>query len=339
MTQSLRFIALFLLFASPVLHAELSLNPLNWFKEPPRESRVADATEEAVAQQKLEKGITRMEAGRNRSAKRIFKNIAKEHPTAKAAADALYFRARILMEQGEWSDAFESLQEIVRIHPSYSKFNRVISAQFDAATALMEGAREPIIFGTIPGFRKYDNAVKFFQQIVANAPYGDYAPLSLMNIAIISRQRDQSDDAIDALDRLINYYPQSMLAPDAYYKLAQTYADLVKGYEYDQGSTREAIRYYEDFLILFPKDPNAGEVEASLEDMENLLAKSRLNLGDFYYIYRNNNTAALIFYNEAIDVAPNSDSAATARDRIADIESGVEPATGYRLVRMLLFAD
>lgn len=339
MTRFRICIALFIFLAAPVLHAELSLNPLNWFKEPQQESRVASSEEEALAQQKLEKGIARMEAGRNRSAKRIFKNIAKEHPTSKAAADALYLRARILMEQGEWSDGFESLQEIVRSHPSYPMFNRVISAQFDAATALMEGAREPIIFGTIPGFRKYEKAVTFFLQIVANAPYGDYAPLSLMNVAIVSRQRDKSEEAIDALDRLINYYPQSMLAPDAYHKLAQTYADLVKGYEYDQGSTREAIRYYEDFLILFPKDENAGEVEASLEDMENLLAKSRLNLGDFYYIYRSNNTAALIFYNEAIDVAPNSESAATARDRIADIESGVQPATGYRLIRLLLMTD
>ena len=45
-----------------------------------------------------------------------------------------------------------------------------------------------------------------------------------------------------------------MLAPDAYYNMAQTYSNLVNGAEYDQGSTRQAISYYEDFLILFPQN-------------------------------------------------------------------------------------
>ena len=70
--------------------------------------------------------------------------------------------------------------------------------------------------------------------------------------------------------------------------------------------------------------------------MENLLAKSRLDLGDFFYYYRSNNTAALVFYNEAITLAPNSDSAQEARLRIEDIEAGVRPVSKASIVRKLL---
>jgi hypothetical protein len=56
--------------------------------------------------------------------------------------------------------------------------------------------------------------------------------------------------------------------------------------------------------------------------MEDLLARSRLNLGDFFYGYRSNNTAALVFYNETITIAPESEAAEEARARIADIEAG-----------------
>ena len=160
-----------------------------------------------------------------------------------------------------------------------------------------------------------------------------------MNVALLAQDRDQPEEAIDALDRLINFYPQSMLAPDAYYNLAQTYADLVQGAAYDQGATRQAISYYEDFLILFPESNYVGEVEAELDKMENLLATSRFNLGDFYYLFRSNNTAALVFYNEAITIAPESEAADEARTRIADIEAGVRPATGSNLLRALLLAD
>jgi outer membrane protein assembly factor BamD len=138
---------------------------------------------------------------------------------------------------------------------------------------------------------------------------------------------------------LINFYADSVLAPDAYFALAESFADLVKGPAYDQGSTREAISYFEDFLILFPRSPDVPAAEAGLSDMMEILAESRLSIGDFYYFYRNNNTAALIFYNEAITVAPQSSTATQARQRIEDIERGVQPVLGNRILRRLLFVN
>ena len=160
-----------------------------------------------------------------------------------------------------------------------------------------------------------------------------------MNIALVSEMEGDPEAALDALDRLINYYPQSMLASDAYYNMAKTYADLVIGAQYDQGSTRQAISYYEDFLILFPESNYLGEVESNLDSMEDLLARSRLNLGDFYYNYRSNNTAALVYYNETITLAPDSIAAEEARLRIADIDAGVRPTSGSSIVRKLLRAE
>ena len=70
--------------------------------------------------------------------------------------------------------------------------------------------------------------------------------------------------------------------------------------------------------------------------MEDLLARSRLNLGDFFYNYRSNNTAALVFYNETITIAPESEAAKEASARIADIEAGVRPTTGASILRGFL---
>jgi len=332
-------LALWLALMSPA-QARFSLNPSKWFesKEEAGAFTLASEAEEAQAQDLLDQAKQRYEAGRLGSAKRKLKKIIKRFPTSDAAGEALFLRGRIFMTKERWVKAFDAFQRVVDEHPDYENFDRVLGSQFDCATALMEGARGRI-FGVIPGFRQYGVAAKQFGQIVQSAPYSNYAPLALMNIAIVSETRNQPEEAIDALDRLINNYPQSMLAPDAYYNMAQIYSSLVKGYEYDQGSTRQAISYYEDFLVLFPQSNYTGEVEANLEKMENLLASSRLNLGDFYYLYRNNNTAALVFYNEAITIAPESDAAEEARDRIEDIEAGVRPATGSTLLRKLLMVN
>lgn len=293
---------------------------------------------EAKASALLEKGMGKYNRGHARSAQRIFKKITKKYPDTKAAGEALYMRGQLFMERERWVKAFGLLQQLVEEYPRHTDFNEVLAAQFQCATALMEGARGRI-FWILPAFKQLPEAIIQFEQITANAPYGQYAPLALMNIALLAQEEKDSQIAIDALDRLINYYPQSTLAPDAYSTLAGIYASLVGSEEYDQGSTRRAISYYEDFLVLFPESENVGQVEANLRSMENLLAGSRLSLGDFYYLYRTNNTAALVFYNEAITIAPESEAAILAQKRIDDINAGVRPATGGRLLKRLLFVN
>tara|TARA_B110000093_G_scaffold104169_1_gene111987 strand:+ start:5684 stop:6658 length:975 start_codon:yes stop_codon:yes gene_type:complete len=323
---------------APSLNA-LSLNPLNWLSATSNDSiNLASSDQQDVAADLLAIGKVKYEAGKLGAAKRTFKKIIQKYPTSNSTAEALTLRARIYMSKELWAKGFDDLQNVITDHANYEHFERVIADQFDCATALMEGARGRILW-VFPGFKQYGTAAKQFEKIVQNAPYCDYAPLALMNIALIAKDTAAPEDAIDALDRLINYYPQSMLASDAYYNLAKTYSDLVQGEEYDQGSTRRAISYYEDFLILFPTSNYSGEVEANLKKMENLLASSRLNLGDFYYYFRNNNTAALVFYNEAISIEPDSDAAEEASLRIQGIEAGVRPTNQASIIRKLLRAE
>lgn len=336
------FVIFALLLAAPA--GAMSLNPLNWFSSSDKTEaelqpiRLSSPEDERAADELLAKGLRKFVNNSLRGAHSNFKKVVKKYPTTRAAGEAQYMRGRVMMAKGRWVKGFKFLQECVDNYPNYENFDQVIGAQFECATALMEGSRGKI-FGILPGFKQYGEAIKQFEQVVVNAPYGDYAPLALMNIAFVAERRNESEIAIDALDRLINYYPQSMLAPDAYFNLAETYANLVQSEEYDQGSTRQAISYYEDFLVLFPESQSVGEVEANLRKMENLLASSRLTVGDFYYLYRNNNTAALVFYNEAITIAPDSDAAAEARTRIDDIDAGVRPTTGGSILKKILFVD
>ncbi len=147
---------------------------------------------------------------------------------------------------------------------------------------------------------------------------------------------------IDALDRMINNYSASLLAPDAYLKLAQTHAQLVEGPNYDQGSTKEAITYFDDFLILFPNDPNISQAAKGLDSMKQVLSESKIVIGDFYFKKRKNYAAARVFYNEAITVYPDSPVAAKARQKLAQVEAQANhqpppPGTAPKKKRFFFF--
>lgn len=255
-----------------------------------------------------------------------YKDVFSNHPDSPDAPEALYRSAKIRLAHNQFGDAFSCLDKILANYPSYPRFNEVVRDEFEMATQMMEGAR-PYYFGVIPGFLNYESAVDYFEGVVKKAPFTEYAPLALMNIALIAEKHGKPTDAVDALDRLINTYPKSVLTPDAYLKLANIYADMVQGPAYDQGATKDSIRYYEDFLILFPKSEHIAQAEIGLHKMRDMLAKSKLYMANLYRDRLKDDTAALVFYNETITTAPNSPSADAARLEITGIQTGV-PAPG-----------
>lgn len=302
------------------LHADLVWTPEGgWRAEGgvlagvlPEEGRTAlDSMNKARAEE---------EQGKLVPALKRYENVAKKYPNSIYAPEALFRAGGIRHARRQYSKAFEAYQSILTRYPNSPHFNTIIGDQYRIATALSEGKR-PLYFGRIPGFKNRTRGILYFESIVQSAPYSDYAPLALMNVARGHQRANDPDAAIDALDRMINSYPQSLLAPDAYYKLAETHASLVKGPYYDQASTRQAITYFEDFLILFPSDANIPAVDKGLVDARTTFSESKIRIGDFYFYKRDNYKAARVFYNEAITSYPDSQVAELARRRLADVDS------------------
>jgi outer membrane protein assembly factor BamD len=133
--------------------------------------------------------------------------------------------------------------------------------------------------------------------------------------------------AIDALEKIIEEYSFSPLAPDALLLLAKVHRDRVRGPDYDQWTTREAINYFRQFLTLFPLSERRAEAEAGLREAEELLAASYLSLGNFYYDGKQNPSAAIPYYREALTMAAGSETGNQAHRRLEDIGEG-KPGKG-----------
>ncbi|HVS53655.1 MAG TPA: outer membrane protein assembly factor BamD [Opitutaceae bacterium] len=278
-------------------------------------------TEGRNALEQMNKARDAEENGSTRSAIKSYENIGKRYPNSIYAPEALYRAARLQASRREYNKAFEDYQTVLGRYPNTKRFNEIVGEQYRIASAMLDGARRRMFFGLLPGFTQREKAIEYFEAILSNAPYSDYAPLALMNIARGHQKLGNPEEAMDALDRMINNYPQSVLAPDAYLKLAQAHASLVDGPYYDQANTKESITYFEDFMILFPGDTNITSAEKGLDGMKKMLAESKMKIADFYFLKRDNYKAARVFYNEAITAYPESDVANRAKARLAQVEA------------------
>ena len=119
---------------------------------------------------------------------------------------------------------------------------------------------------------------------------------------------------------MINEYSQNVLLPDAYLELGRLHSGLVEGPYYDQDETKQAMTYYEDFMILYPGDNSIATAANGLDSMKNMLAESKMKMGDWYFYKRSNFTAARVFYNEAITSYP--DSSVAKRRRVRCVSCG-----------------
>ncbi|HEY4249085.1 MAG TPA: tetratricopeptide repeat protein [Lacunisphaera sp.] len=263
------------------------------------------------------------EADQEKAALSLYTKVGKKYPNSVFASEALYHIGVIRQKRRQYYKAFDAYQQMLARYPNSEKFNQVIGEQYRIASDLFEGKR-PRIWGVIPGFRNREKALEYFETIVRTAPYSDYAPLSLINASKGYKQIGESEAAIDALDRMINTYPRNVLTPDAYLKIAQTHSSLVDGPQYDQASTKEAITYYEDYMILFPGDAGMVSAEKGLAKMKKVLAESKIVMADYYFKYRHNYKAAKVIYNEAITVYPDSDVAKQARAKLAIVDAKLE---------------
>lgn len=299
----------------------VSLNPLDWFRSEPEDFSEPTLEEVARAETLYEEAFQAMEAGKPKRALSRWEEIVDDYGNTPQAADALYNKGRLLKDSGTPKAAFETFQTLLNRYPGYEKFDAVIEAQYEIAVSYMEGERGRFLF-LFPGFKEPRTAIEYFEIIINNAPYSSYAPTSLMNIALISESIDDKELAIDALDRLITFYPRSVLTSDAYFTMAQVFASLIDGPYYDQGTTMEAMNYYEDFLILFPQSAYVESAEEGLAQVRDIHARSKLVLGEYFYVHAKNDDAARIYFNEAITVAPDSEAAEFAKKRLERIEAG-----------------
>ena len=244
----------FAICISPLLHADLVwTQDKGWVVEGGVLANVlGEATQVKNALEAMNEGKKAQDAGNNWLAMGYYKTVVQDFPDSIFAPEAYFQLSKVYLARGQFWEAYTSLQEIVKKYPDYPRFDLVIGAEYNVASVIQGGAT-PYLWGWFPWFTDYNEAIKIYESVIKDAPYSDYAPIALMNIALVGEQEEKFDVAFDALDRLINTYPNSMFASDAYMQMAKLYRNMVYGPEYDQAPTRNAISFYQDYLTLFPQ--------------------------------------------------------------------------------------
>ncbi len=138
----------------------------------------------------------------------------------------------------------------------------------------------------------YTTAIKYYDQLEARFPFGNYAQQALLESSYAHYKNDEPDQAIATLDRFMRVYPLNPNMDYAIYLrgLVNFTRDIgiIEKYvprdesQRDPGSARLALKDFRTLVKRFPKSKYAEDAAQRIVYLRNRLAQHEVNVAHFY---------------------------------------------------------
>jgi outer membrane protein assembly factor BamD len=248
-------------------------------------------------------------------------------PLSDYAPDAEYFIGRCLEAKGRDEAAFKAYQNIIEKYPRSSRYEDVLWRQYVIANRFLGGEWFRVFWGTIPLYPSMDQTAEMFSKIVNNGPYSDVAPHAQLRIGAAREKQRNFPDAVKAYETAADrYHDHPTIAADALFREGVSYARQAATAEYDQNTAAQAIASFTDFITLFPNDRRGPQAQKAITVLKAEQVRGNFQIARFYEKSKKWK-GALVYYNEVLQLDPNSPYAAPARQRIESLKPRIQPST------------
>ncbi len=253
---------------------------------------------------------------------RAAKRILKVWPLSDYAPQAQYLVGRCREAAGRDEAAFNAYQNIIKQYPLSDDYEEVLWRQYEVANRFLGGEFFRIFWDYLPLYSSMDDTAKMFNKIVDNGPYSDVAPHAQLGIAAAQEKQSNYEDAVKAYAKAADRYNnQPTIASYALFREGICYQKQAAAAGYDQGTASQAIAAFTDFSTFYPDDPRVSQAQDAIASLKAVQVRSSFQIAQFYEKSKTLSAAqrrsgAIVYYNEVLQLDPNSPYAAQARQRI-----------------------
>ena len=249
--------------------------------------------------------------------------IVRVWPLSDYAPHAQYLVGRCLEMMGRDEEAFNAYQVIVEKYPKSAEYEDVLWRQYQIANRFL-GGQWFKLWGYIPLYPSMDQTAGMFDKIVQNGPYSDVAPRAQLSIGAAHEKQKDFPAAVKAYELAADrYHGQSVIASDALFSEGVSHQKQAETAEYDQSAAVKATAAFTDFITLYPDDKRVPQARKAIAVLKAEQVRGDYEIARFYEKSKKWN-GALVYYNEVLQLDPNSSYAARARERIQSLKPRLE---------------
>ena len=300
----------------PAAKAEIVYHPdQGWNNQGQDQSPAAKAAEEQFNRaQSLEN------SGQLDKAIKEYKVFVKKYAYSSHIAEAQWKIAELYDKSGEPSKAFDAYNDYIKKYPRGEDFDKAVEAQFNIATRFLNGEKVKYLMG-LKASASALRAQKMFEDIISNASYSKYAPLSQFNVGQALEKQDKFPEAIEAYQKVQTKYPNDPIAADAQYQIGYVYLRQSRAEGvYDPGAGSKASDAFQDFVARYPDNEKVPQAQDNIKLLSGRVTKGAFEIAKFYDKQKKYK-AAVIYYNDVIQQQPGSPESVQAKARIEALKS------------------
>ena len=271
-----------------------------------------DLASQEVAGQKMISNIRAREGSlSSRKQRGMYKDVVKNYPRTESAGEAQFKIGELRENDGDLKKAFQEYQTFITEHPKNPRFGEAVKRQYEIAKALMESPKKGFL--GIGAAIQPSKLIEMFEQISSNAPFSEYAPLSMFNIGLVNRTQNNFDAAIDAFDAVVEEYPNSHLHSKAMLQKFEMLGSVAENSNNPQ-NVRAQREAGQDALNQLSGE-QAAEIRAEMGKLEDKQNEKDFNIARFYE-KQGNLKSAVVYYREVTSRPSTSEYYPLAKERL-----------------------
>jgi len=255
--------------------------------------------------------------------------VVKNWPLSDYAPRAEYLIGRCLEVDGKDEAAFNAYQAIMEKYPRSENYEDALLRQYEIGGRFLDGEWFRI-WGTIPLYPSMDQTAAMFEKIVKGGPYSDVAPHAQLQIGAAREKQKNYADAVTAYETAADrYHDQPQIASDALFREGIAWQKQAATAEYDQSTAGQSIAAYTDFVTLYPDDKRVPDAQKAMTALKAQQVEGNFKIAQFYENSKiltadQRRNGAIVYYNEVLQLDPNSPFAAQARQRLEALKPLVQ---------------
>ena len=161
------------------------------------------------------------------------------------------------------------------------------------------------------------DAIAFFSDVERLYPYSEWAKRSVIMQAFANHKAKQYEEARDAAERYIEYYPSDEDSAYAQYIIALSYYDQIEDVGRDQQVTAKALEAFKTLIVNYPNSEYVKAAELKFDLAFDHLAGKEMEVGR-YYLKRQQFPAAINRFRIVVEEYQTSSYTAEALHRLVE---------------------
>jgi len=309
----------------PKTHAEqLTYDPIRGWSQPTQPEPGTEDGDLDIARQWM--ALQEYKTARN-----ILKGWIEQYgPASGRYSEAVYLKATIDLELGEYRAADEGYQELLNDYPGSPFAEKALSGRFRVAEQYLAGQRRKAWKGLLR-VKDREGGIRIMDDIILNYPDTPLAALAQKAKADYYYARGEYEMAEAEYATFAREYPRDRYHSLALFKSAMSALASFPGVLFDDAGLIEAQERFHQFRRDYPDKAGQMDIAALLDQISAHRAEKTYRIARFYEKTAKY-AAARYYYRATIDRWPNTPAAAESDLRLAGLgeahEAMVETEAG-----------